>query len=72
MWLNHPRFPLIVEKVWDGNPLLDHAISSFVNAATTWNREVFGNIFVRKKKILARQWYLEGHCIQTLDLPSIP
>ena len=34
--------------------MLDQAISSFVKFATTWNKEVFGNIFIRKKKILAR------------------
>ena len=54
MWLSHLGFYLIVEKAWDGSPTLNHAISSFVKAAILWNREVFGNIFSRKKKILAR------------------
>ena len=33
MWLSHPDFPLIVDKAWDENPMLDQAISSFVSSA---------------------------------------
>ena len=33
---------------------LAKAITNFTTKAQRWNREVFGNVFVRKKKILAR------------------
>ena len=36
----------------EGN--LVEAITNFTTKAQRWNREVFGNVFVRKKKILAR------------------
>ena len=36
----------------EGN--LAKAISNFKTKAQRWNREVFGNVFLRKKKILAR------------------
>ena len=54
MWLTHPGFPAIVDKAWDHAPSLAQAISSFTSYATAWNKEVFGNLFARKKKILAR------------------
>ena len=54
MWLTHPGFPAIVDKAWDHAPSLAQAISSFTSYATAWNKEVFGNLFTRKKKILAR------------------
>ena len=33
---------------------LAEAIANFKTKAQSWNREVFGNVFIRKKKILAR------------------
>ena len=54
MWLSHPGFPTIVEKAWDQAASFDQAVSSFTTLAITWNKEVFGNLFDRKKKILAR------------------
>lgn len=54
MWLSHRGFPTIVEKAWDQASSLDQAISFFTTLAITWNKEVFGNLFARKKKILAR------------------
>ena len=43
-----------MEKAWglDLSPGL--AISTFKTLATTWNKEIFGNIFARKRKLLAR------------------
>ena len=54
MWLSHLGFPTIVEKAWDQASSFDQAVSSFTTLAITWNKEVFGNLFVRKKKISAR------------------
>ena len=45
----------MVRDAWadrEGN--LAEAISSFKTKAQCWNREVFGNVFIRKKNILAR------------------
>lgn len=56
-WLSHPGFPTIVERAWDQASSLDQSISSFTTLAVTWNKEVFGNLFARNKKILA---YLNG------------
>lgn len=53
MWLNHPRFQQVVEKAQGLNPSLGLAISTFKTLATTWNKEIFGSIFARKRKLLS-------------------
>ena len=55
IWLSHSEFSAIMRDVWadrEGN--LAEAISNFKTKAQRWNKEVFGNFFIRKKKILAR------------------
>ena len=55
MWLSHNDFPAIVRESWSG--MDDNhvgAITRFTLKAQIWNKEVFGNIFVRKKQIMAR------------------
>lgn len=52
MWLSHPRFCRVVEDAQDCSP--NQAISSFKTLAFNWNKEVFGNLFAKKRKILAR------------------
>ena len=55
VWLNHKDFTAIVREAWAGqDDRLDGAISSFKAKALRWNKEVFGNVFVRKKQIMAR------------------
>lgn len=54
MWIHHPDFPDVVRNAWDSVPNLHTAIENFVNKAKIWNKIVFGNIFARKKRILAR------------------
>ena len=55
IWLSHSDFPAVVRDAWaDREGDLAEAISSFKTKAQRWNREVFGNVFIRKKKILAR------------------
>ena len=39
---------------WDRDPPLPFAIDTFTEKAKKWNREVFGNLFARKKRVLAR------------------
>jgi len=43
-----------VEKAWEIMPSLGLAISTFKDLATTWNKDIFGNIFARKRQLLAR------------------
>lgn len=54
MWLNHPGFCRVVKDAWDCSPSLYLAISSFKTLASNWNKEVFGNLFAKKRKNLAR------------------
>ncbi|KAK9990872.1 hypothetical protein SO802_025857 [Lithocarpus litseifolius] len=54
MWIHHPDFHAVVKTVWDMDPPLPSAIDNFTEKAKKWNREVFGNLFARKKRVLAR------------------
>jgi len=54
MWIRHPKFPDVVKKAWESNINLHSAIRNFTDRAKQWNRSVFGNLFARKKKVLAR------------------
>ena len=55
IWPSHSEFPAVVRDAWaDKEGDLAEAISIFKTKAQRWNREVFGNVFIRKKKILAR------------------
>lgn len=54
MCLSHPTFPKIVRDAWSSTTALSNAISSFINKARIWNRDCFGNVFHRKKRICAR------------------
>lgn len=54
MWLLHPEFHHVVQQAWPENRNLHNAISDFVNGAKKWNSEVFGNLFTRKRRVLAR------------------
>lgn len=54
MWLLHPEFPLVVQQAWLENRKLHTAISDFASRAKKWNAEVFGNLFARKRRVLAR------------------
>ena len=45
----------MVRDAWaDREGDLAEAISTFKTKAQRWNSEVFGNVFIRKEKILAR------------------
>nr|XP_023924931.1 uncharacterized protein LOC112036353 [Quercus suber] len=53
-WLTDPTFPRIVTQAWGQAHSLADAIEKFTKDATTWNMMQFGNIFARKKNIMAR------------------
>ena len=46
---------------------LNGAISGFTNKARKWNAEVFGNLFARKRRVLAR---LNGTQTALADNPN--
>ena len=54
MWLLHPKFPSVVKESWEREHFLNNAISVFTGKAKHWNVNIFGNIFARKRKVLAR------------------
>ncbi|XP_050242398.1 uncharacterized protein LOC126691394 [Quercus robur] len=55
MWLSHNDFPAIFRQSWAGmEDNLVGAITRFTHKAQTWNKEIFGNIFARKRQIMAR------------------
>ena len=53
-WLSYISFPTIVSKAWNGNRELVKSIDCFSKDATAWNRNHFGNIHQKKRRILAR------------------
>ncbi|XP_019251211.1 PREDICTED: uncharacterized protein LOC109230139 [Nicotiana attenuata] len=54
MWCGHPDFQNIVHTSFTSTNDLLEATNTFKSNATTWNKLVFGNIFHKKKHILAR------------------
>ncbi|KAK9994007.1 hypothetical protein SO802_023710 [Lithocarpus litseifolius] len=55
VWLSHKDFLAVVRNAWTGlENNLEGAISRFTIRAQKWNREIFGNVFTGKKKILNR------------------
>ncbi|XVF24387.1 hypothetical protein REPUB_Repub13aG0123500 [Reevesia pubescens] len=56
-WLTHDSFASFIEERWRKDESLHENLKAFMPAIKEWNTSVFGNIFTRKKKLLAR---LEG------------
>ena len=53
MWNSHHEFKDIIRGAWRENILHD-AIAEFTVKAKKWNKDVFGNIFAKKKRLMAR------------------
>ena len=53
-WLSNPSFPKIVNQSWRNSRNLSEKIVNFAKEASLWNRNHFGNIFVKKKRLMAR------------------
>ena len=53
-WLSDTSFPKIVQNAWSTESGLYSFIAKFKKEASEWNRVHFGNIFAKKKRILAR------------------
>jgi hypothetical protein len=54
VWLSHPSFPEVVKNSWDVVLPLESNIIEFTEAVMKWNKDVFGNIFWKKKNLTAR------------------
>ena len=54
MWLSHPYFPDVVREAWARPTDLPQAAFKFTEKAKIWNKNVFGNLFTRKKRVTAR------------------
>ena len=54
VWLSDLSFPGIVMDAWGHACLLREFIEIFSKKATDWNKNHFGNIFGKKKRVMAR------------------
>jgi len=45
---------MVVSQAWNQASHLHEAISNFAVKATSWNRNQFGNIFIKKNRVKAR------------------
>lgn len=81
-WLSDPSFPKVVNQTWRKERKLSENIESFAKEASLWNKNHFGNIFAKKKRIMARLngvqkvlainpspslAHLENHLLEELD-----
>ncbi|GKV19127.1 hypothetical protein SLEP1_g29421 [Rubroshorea leprosula] len=54
-WVDHPEFQCLVRDTWNfADATTVQCVSSTMQKAKVWSRVSFGNLFKRKKKILAR------------------
>lgn len=50
VWYEHPLFPLLVQGSWEAPSRgLLTLLTKFQHRAQSWNRNVFGNMFLQKK-----------------------
>ena len=60
-------FPSIVRDAWGRTNRLDEAVEKFTRDAIEWNRNHFGNIIVKKRRVMAR---LDGAQKALAERPS--
>ena len=65
-WLTDQSFQSLVAKEWCNSKGYTRAAHDFVDKVSVWNKENFGNIFKRKRNLLAR---LNGiqHALEKFD-----
>ncbi|XP_019239455.1 PREDICTED: uncharacterized protein LOC109219450 [Nicotiana attenuata] len=54
MWCSHPMFQSLVRDSFSPNSTLIPSTALFKAKAVSWNRDTFGNIFHKKRRLLAR------------------
>ncbi|XVF27194.1 hypothetical protein REPUB_Repub14bG0086100 [Reevesia pubescens] len=53
-WLAHDTFKELLQMNWLSEDPLHDSLLSFQEVVSKWNKEVFGNIFKKKRRLLAR------------------
>ena len=53
-WLQHGKFTEFIRKSWETDREVPEALDGLFSQLRIWNKEVYGNIFQRKKKVLNR------------------
>jgi len=53
-WLSHEQFDKVVEENWRTHAPLMPKLSQLASNLSTWNKDVFGNLFKRKRTLWAR------------------
>ena len=76
MWMSHPLFPEVVADSWRVDGPLKLNVEKFTAKVKIWNKEVFGDIFQRKRRVEARlrgiqSRLAEGPSSHLLQLESI-
>jgi len=73
-WITHKDFHRFLHEKWGRGSDLLHIISNLTPQLKDWNHETFGNIFRRKKEVLARlngiqnsQNYGYSHFLEELE-----
>lgn len=55
MWMSHPSFKNLISEAWAERDIcLETSMKRFSIKVKDWNRDVFGNVFQRKKRVMAR------------------
>ena len=54
VWMSHPFFTNVLTENWDSDLSYSTNLSKFTEVIIVWNKEVFGNIFHRKKRVKAQ------------------
>ncbi|XP_075645458.1 uncharacterized protein LOC142616504 [Castanea sativa] len=82
-WLSDLSFPSVVSQAWRQPRKLPEAMEKFSKEASSWNKNHFGNIFGKKRRIMARLrgvqsamaydpssslFDLENHLLRELDV----
>ena len=76
MWFNDPSFPALVKNSQLSFPLdVPLTIRDFTEKVTIWNREIFGNHFHKKLRLVARLTGIQKSlafrpCIDLMDVES--
>lgn len=53
-WLTNPTFKEVLAETWNQQPALGTTLQIFQERVQKWNRETFGNVFKRKRRLLGR------------------
>ncbi|CAN1177321.1 Putative ribonuclease H protein At1g65750, partial [Linum perenne] len=59
-WLEHDTFPPTLKNAWSYNVPTPAALTSLQSKLRRWNKDIFGNIFQRKKQLVLHLGNLES------------